>query len=63
MSIPKVSGFIVCKYNEGYWVGLVKEVEEEHDDVKIGVYASKLPSKIFLLAKETCYILCANCEC
>ena len=47
VSDPKVSDFVVCLYDEEYWVGLIDEVNEGHDDVKVEFMHPSYPARSF----------------
>ena len=58
VSDPKVSDFVVCLYDEEYWVGLIDEVNEGHDDVKVEFMHPSYPVRSFSWPKrdDTCFV-------
>ena len=59
---PKVSDFAVCSYDEEYWIGLIDEVDEEHDDVKVKFMHPSYPARSFSWPKrdDTCFVPIVN---
>ena len=40
----KISQYILCKYDELYWIGMVSEIDNEHDDFKVKFMHPNCPS-------------------
>ena len=62
---PKVSDFVVCSYDEEYWIGLIDEVDEEHDDVKVKFMHPSYPARSFSWPKrdDKCFVPIVNVAC
>ena len=65
MSDPKVSDFVVCSYDEEYWIGLVDEVNEEHNDVRVKFMHPSYPARSFFWPKryDICFVPIVNVAC
>jgi hypothetical protein len=62
---PKVSDFVVCSYDEKYWIGLVDVMDKEHDDVKVKFMHPSYPARSFSWSKkdDTCFVPIVNVAC
>ena len=65
MSDPKVSDFVVCSYDEEYWIGLVDEVNEEHNHVRVKFMHPSYPARSFFWPKsdDICFVPIVNVAC
>ena len=43
----KISQFILCKYDEFYWIGMVTEIDEEKNDFKVKFMNPSVPSRSY----------------
>ena len=62
---PKVSDFVVCSYDEEYWIGLIDEVDEEHNDVKAKFMHPSYATRSFSWPKrdDTCFVPIVKVAC
>ena len=60
-----MSDFIVCLYDGHYWVGLVDEVDEENDDVRVKFMHPHFPSRSYCWPsrEDKCFVPTVNVLC
>jgi hypothetical protein len=64
-SDPKVSDFVVCSYDEKYWIGLIDLVDKEHEDVRVKFMHPSYPARSFSWPKkdDVCFVPIVNVAC
>ena len=60
-----MSDFIVCLYDGHYWVGLIDEVDNENDDVKVKFMHPHFPSRSYCWPsrEDKCFVPIVNVLC
>jgi hypothetical protein len=49
----RLNEYVACRYDEKWWIGVVEEVNEVEEDVKINFLHPPGPERSFSLAKQT----------